>query len=64
MNRNQKIAFAEKELKVKDIGFKLNLHPGYIGSVLSGKHKTPKVRKEICEILEKEESYLWPNEAK
>jgi len=64
MNRNQRIALAEKDLQVKDIGNKLNKHSAYITNVLSGRFKPKKLREQICEILEKPESYLWPNESK
>jgi len=62
MNKNQKIALAEKDLTVKTLGFKLDLHPTYISFLLTGTLKPPKTRKRICEILEKPESYLWPKD--
>lgn len=60
MNKNQKIAMAEKNLKVKDIGFLLDLHPVYISNVFAGRYKSPKTREKIAEILCKPEVYLWP----
>ena len=60
MNKNQIIAMAEKGLKVKDLGFRLNRHPGYLSNVLSGRYKSPETRKNICKILDKPEHYLWP----
>jgi hypothetical protein len=64
MNRNQRIALAERDLQVKDIGNMLNKHSGYITNVLSGRYTPTKLRKEICDILKKPESYLWPEEVK
>ncbi len=60
MNKNQRIALAEKDLKVKDLGFKLNLHSGYLSNVLAGRYKVPKTRERIAKILGKSEVYLWP----
>ena len=62
MNKNQRIALAEKNLKIKDLGFKLNLHPTYVSAVLKGLYMSKKTRKNICNMLEKPESFLWPNE--
>lgn len=62
MNRNQRIALAEKDLYVKDIGNRLNLHSAYVTNVLSGRYKPVETRKKICQILEKSESYLWPED--
>jgi lambda repressor-like predicted transcriptional regulator len=61
MNKNQRIAMAEKDLKIKDLGFKLNLHPGYLSNVLAGRYKVPKTRSRIAKILGKDETYLWPD---
>ena len=63
MNRNQKIALAEKDLAVKDLGNYLNMHSNYISGVLAGRYKSPELRKKISEILGKPEDYLWPNES-
>lgn len=63
MNRNQRIALAEKDLQVKDLGHLLDRHSGYISNVLSGHFKPIALRRKICELLEKEESYLWPEDA-
>ena len=60
MNKNQRIALAEKDIQVKELGFKLNLHPSYISSILGGHCKAPKTRKRIARILDKSEAYLWP----
>lgn len=60
MNKNQKIALAENNLLVRDLGSLLRKHPSYLSSVLSGKYKSPKTRKEIAHLLQKDESYLWP----
>lgn len=60
MNKNQKVAMAEKNLAVKDVGFLLNLHPAYLSGVFSGRYRSLAARKRICEILNKPESYLWP----
>ena len=62
MNKNQKIALAEKELQIKDIGNLLNKHSNYISNILAGRYKSPKVRRQICEILGKPEEYIWPDE--
>lgn len=62
MNRNQRIALAEKDIQVKDLGNRLNKHSNYISNVLSGRYKPHKLRKEICNILNKPESYLWPDD--
>ena len=62
MNKNQRIALAEKDLQVKDLGNRLNKHSGYITNVLAGRCKSPKLRKKISDILGKPEDYLWPNE--
>ncbi len=64
MNRNQRIALAEKDLQVKDIGNRLDKHSAYITNVLSGRYRSPGLRKQICEILNKPENYLWPEEVK
>ncbi len=64
MNKNQRIALAEKDLQVKDLGNRLNKHSGYITNVLAGRCKSPRLRKKICVILDKPESYLWPDENK
>ncbi len=62
MNKNQRVALAENDLQVKDIGNRLNKHSGYITNVLSGRYKSFGLRRQICEILGKEESYLWPDQ--
>lgn len=62
MNKNQRIALAEKDISVKQLGQTLNKHPGYVGSVLSGTYPSPQLRKEISKVLEKPESNLWPEE--
>lgn len=62
MNKNQRIALAEKDLQVKDVGNFLGCHSGHMTNILSGRYKSPKIRKKICEILGKSESYLWPDE--
>lgn len=62
MNKNQRIALAEKELSVKQLGRILDKHPGYIGNVLSGIYPSPQLRKKISKVLEKPKSYLWPEE--
>jgi hypothetical protein len=62
MNQNQRIALAEKNLQVKDLGFKLNLHPNHVSNTLAGRCKCSSTRKKICEILEREENFLWPQE--
>ena len=64
MNHNQRVALAEKDLQVKDIGNKLDKHSAYITNVLSGRYKSPRLRKKISEILDKPEDYLWPEEVK
>lgn len=65
MNKNQKIALAEKDLQVKDVGNILNKHSNYISNIFSGRYQSPALRIEICKILEKPEEYLWPkNELK
>jgi hypothetical protein len=60
MNKNQKIALAENNLLVRDLGSILRKHPSYLSSVLSGKFRSPKARKEIAQVLQRDESYLWP----
>ncbi len=60
MNKNQRIALAEKNLQVKDLGFLLNLHPTYLSGILAGRHKASMTRKKVADILGKSESYLWP----
>jgi len=60
MNKNQRIALAEKELQIKDIGNRLNKHSNYISSVFSGRYKSPKLREKISKILGKSVSHLWP----
>lgn len=62
MNKNQRIALAEKEFSVKQLGQILNKHPGYVGNVLSGTYPSPQLRKKISKVLEKPESDLWPEE--
>ena len=62
MNKNQRIALAEKELNVKQLGQTLNKHPGYVGNVLSEIYPSPQLRKKISKVLGKPESYLWPEE--
>jgi len=62
MNKNQKIALAEKELQIKDIGNILNKHSNYVGNVLSGRYKSSELRKKISNLLDKPESYLWPED--
>jgi len=64
MNHNQRLALAERDLMVKDLGHKLNKHCAYVTGVLSGRFKPPKLRRQIAEILEKPESFLWPEEEK
>jgi hypothetical protein len=62
MNKMQKIALAEKDLLVKDLGNILNKHHNYVSNVLSGRYMSPNLRKKIAEILEKSESSLWPKD--
>lgn len=62
MNKNQRIALAEKELQIKDLSFKLNLHPNYVSNILAGRYRAEAARRKISEILEKPEEYLWPAE--
>ena len=62
MNRNQRIALAERDLQIKDLGNQLNKHSNYISNVLSGRYKSPELRKKIAEILKKPVTYLWPDE--
>ncbi|MBW2606383.1 MAG: hypothetical protein JRD05_01975 [Deltaproteobacteria bacterium] len=62
MNKNQRIALAEKDLQVKHLGQLLDRHPNHVSNVLSGKHLSPQLRKEIAKVLEKPESYLWPEQ--
>ena len=62
MNRNQRIALAERDLRVKDLGFLLNKHPNYIASVLSGRYRSPELRKKLSNLLGKSEAYLWPED--
>jgi len=64
MNHNQRIALAERDLMVKDLGNRLNKHSAYITNVLSGRFKPKKLRGQICEILGKPEEYLWPEAVK
>jgi len=63
MNRHQKIALAEKDLQIKDIGNILNKHSNYISNIFSGRYRSPRLRKEISRILDKPESYLWPEDS-
>jgi hypothetical protein len=60
MNKNQRIALAEKELQIKDIGNRLNKHSNYISNVFGGRYESPKLREKISKILGKPVSYLWP----
>ena len=60
MNRNQRIALAEKDLQVKHLGQLLDKHPNYVSNVLSGRYPSPQLRKEIAKVLDKPEAYLWP----
>jgi hypothetical protein len=62
MNRNQRIALAEKDLQVKDLAQLLDKHANYVSNVLSGRHKPAALRKEICNILAKPETHLWPDD--
>lgn len=60
MNKNQRIALAQADLQIKDIGNMLNKNSVSITNCFSGRLKSPGLRKSICEILQKPESYLWP----
>lgn len=60
MNKFQRMALAEKDLQVKDVGALLDRHSSYVSSVLSGKSPGAVLRGKISKILEKPESYLWP----
>lgn len=62
MNRNQKIALAEKDLNVNRLAHLVNLHPSYVTSIFSGRCKSPGARKKISEKLDKPEKILWPEE--
>jgi plasmid maintenance system antidote protein VapI len=62
VNKNQKIALAERDLQVKDLARILDKHANYISNVLSGRHKPPALRKKICSILGKSETHLWPTD--
>lgn len=62
MNKNQRIALAQADLQVKDLGNMLDKNSVSITNCLSGRLKSPGLRKKICEILEKPENYLWPEE--
>ena len=61
MNRNQRIALAEKDLTVKELGYQLDRHSNHVSAVLSGRYKCPELRKKISEILGKSEDHLWPD---
>jgi hypothetical protein len=63
MKKNQRVALAEKNLKVKDLGVILDLHPGYISSVLAGHYKSQATRQNIAKVLGKPKSFLWPENA-
>jgi len=60
MNRNQRVALAEKDLMVKDIGNRLNMNSAYISNVLGGRFKPKELRIKIAEILDKPVDFLWP----
>ncbi len=62
MNRNQRIALAEKDLMVKDIGNYLNMNSAYITNVLSGRYKPKELRIKIAKILNKPVDFLWPKD--
>jgi hypothetical protein len=62
MNQRQRVALAQKNLMVKDIGNRLNMNSGYISIVLSGRAKPRKLRQKIAEILGKPVEYLWPED--
>jgi hypothetical protein len=61
MNRFQRMALAEKDLAVKDLATLLDKHASYISSVLSGKFPGEMLRGKISKILQKPETYLWPD---
>jgi len=61
MNRNQRIALAERGLTVKGLGVELDLHPGYVSNVLAGRYEVPRTREKIAKALAKTTAYLWPS---
>ena len=62
MNKHQRIAMAEKDLKVKDLSGILNRTPQHVSNVLGGRFKCESLREKISQILEKPKSYLWPKQ--
>ena len=62
MNKAQKIAIIQNGLTVKGLGQILDRHPVYLSNVLSGRVKSPTLRKKICKVLEREEKELWPQD--
>jgi len=62
MNRNQRVALAEMDLQVKDIGNILGKNSVSITNCFSGRLKSPGLRRAISEILQKPENHLWPEE--
>ena len=60
MNRNQRIALAEKDLNVQKLATRVGFHPCYVTSILSGRFKSPGARKKIASELDKPENLLWP----
>jgi transcriptional regulator with XRE-family HTH domain len=62
MNQNQRIAMAEKDLSVRELSEKLNRTPQHISNVLGGRFKSFALRREIANILDRTENYLWPEQ--
>lgn len=60
MNRNQKIAMAEKGLSVKKLAFIIDLHPCYVSNLFSGSRKSKTALKKIAEVLGTTVDHLWP----
>ena len=62
MNKNQKIALIETNLKLKDLAVLLDRHPGHLSAVFSGKYRAPETRKRIAQALGTSEAFLWPSD--
>lgn len=60
MNNFQRIALAEKGLKLKDLCNVIDRTTPHVSNVLAGRFKSPGLRKKISVVLDKPESYLWP----
>ncbi|BBO75201.1 hypothetical protein DSCW_26180 [Desulfosarcina widdelii] len=60
MNKNQRIAMAEKDLTVRKLSKILDRTEPHVSNVLGGRFKSPKLRERISLVLDKDVCHLWP----